>query len=421
MTPHDSPTRRLGKAQALAIAAVIAAGVGLGALILSMEPGKHAGADDDDGPPAAAAPAAAPAAASAAATAPATVPATAGARQQVAMSDAQVKASGIAVETAGAARIASMARFPAEIQLNDDRTVHVVPRVAGIAESVLVSTGQTVRKGQLLAVFSSQLISEQRSALQMATKRLEHARSIFEREKRLWEQRITAEQDYLQAQHAMQEAEIDVENSRQKLAALGVGGSERGFNRFELRAPYDGLVVERNLSIGEAVKEDTPIFTIADMRTVWAEVHIPAKDLPLMKVGDKVALQATAFDARTIGTVAFIGALVGEQTRMAKARIVVDNPTGLWRPGLFVNVEVRAVDAAVPVAVDAEALQTLGTQSVVFVREGGGFVARPVTTGRGDGRRVEVLQGLSAGDRYAARGSYIIKSELSKLASEEGY
>ena len=169
------------------------------------------------------------------------------------------------------------------------------------------------------------------------------------------------------------------------------------------------------------MKEDTPIFTIADMRTVWAEVHIPARDLPLVKVGDTVTLQATAFDARTTGTVAFIGALVGEQTRMARARIVIENPKGLWRPGLFVNVEVRAVDAEVPVAIDAEALQTLGTQEVVFVRDDAGFTPRPVTTGRGDGRRVEVLQGLAAGDRYAARGSYIIKSELSKLASEEGY
>lgn len=88
---------------------------------------------------------------------------------------------------------------------------------------------------------------------------------------------------------------------------------------------------------------------------------------------------------------------------------------------MFVNVEVRAVDAEVAVAIDAEALQTLGTQEVVFVRDDAGFTPRPVTTGRGDGRRVEVLQGLAAGDRYAARGSYIIKSELSKLASEEGY
>jgi cobalt-zinc-cadmium efflux system membrane fusion protein len=192
-------------------------------------------------------------------------------------------------------------------------------------------------------------------------------------------------------------------------------------NRFELRAAYDGLVVERSLSIGEAVKEDTPIFTIADMGTVWAEAHIPAKDLPLFHVGDKVTLRATAFDAVTTGTVAFLGALVGEQTRMARARILVANPKGTWRPGLFVNIEVKASDAEVAVAVQSDALQTIGTQQVVFVRDGKNFVARPVTVGRSGGAVVEIVHGLQAGERYAARNSYIIKSEMSKLASEDGY
>ncbi len=424
------PARQHGRARPLAIAGVLVAGLALGALILNMDKGRHVGAGDDDDAPAAASTAgsAAPKAAGKddaaddkadPKSAPAAQPA------HVTMDDTQLKASSIDVQVAGPARIRALAQFPGEIQLNDDRTVHVVPRVAGIAESVLVSTGQAVKKGQLLAVFSSQLVSEQRSSLETAERRLEHARSILEREKRLWEQKISAEQDYLQAQHAVQEAEIELENARQKLAALGVGkGGGKGggaMNRFELRAAYDGLVVERSLSIGEAVKEDTPIFTIADMSTVWAEAHIPAKDLPLFRVGDKVTLRATAFDAQTTGTVAFLGALVGEQTRMARARILVANPKGTWRPGLFVNIEVKAADAEVPVAVQSDALQTLGAQQVVFVREGKQFIARPVTLGRSDGANVEITQGLQAGARYAARNSYIIKSELSKLASEEGY
>lgn len=410
MTPRSLiKARQRGRAQALAIVAVIIAGIAIGALILSMEPGRHVGPDDDDDAPRPAA--AAPEAGDGASRA----------SQHVAMSDVQVSASAIAIETAGPAQIASLARFPGEIQLNDDRTVHVVPRVAGVAEAVPVATGQAVKRGQLLAVFSSPQVSELRSALQMALRRVEHAGSVFERERRLWEQKISAQQDYLQAQHALQEAEIDVENAQQKLAALGVSGNAASINRFELRAPYDGLVVERNLSVGEAVREDTAIFTIADMSSVWAEVHIPAAELPLVKVGDRVTLRAAAFDAQTTGRVAFIGALVGEQTRMAKARVVVPNPDRSWRPGLFVNVEVKADLTQVPVAIETEALQTLGSRQVVFVRDSTGFVARPVSLGRSDGSRVEVLQGLSAGERYAARGSYVLKSELSKLASEEGY
>jgi cobalt-zinc-cadmium efflux system membrane fusion protein len=192
-------------------------------------------------------------------------------------------------------------------------------------------------------------------------------------------------------------------------------------NRFELRAPYDGLVVERNLSIGESVKEDAPIFTISDLSTVWAEVHIPAKDLPHVRVGGQLTVRATAFEAKAMGTVAFVGALVGEQTRMAKARILLANPKGAWRPGLFVTAEVNASEVQVPVAVDSEAIQTLGTQPVVFIRNENSFVPRAVKLGMTDGRSIEVIEGLPPGTRYAGKGSYILKSELSKLASEDGY
>ena len=402
----NDPDKGISKGQWLAIIVIIVIGALLAALILLSDKRADSNPFDDDGPGNGAQTSAAPAQRE---------------PTKIAMDDAQLKAAAIEIGTAGPARIATVLQFPGEIQLNDDRTVHVVPRVPGVAESVLVSTGQTVKKGQLLAVLSSQVISEQRANFKAAERRLEHAQSIYAREKRLWEQKISAEQDYLQAQHSVQEAELELENARQKLAAVGAGSNERGLNRFELRSPHDGLVVERNLSTGEAVKEDAPIFTISDLSTVWAEVHIPAKDLPFVRVGGQVTVRATAFDAKATGTVAFVGALVGEQTRMAKARILLANPKGAWRPGLFVTVEVNANDVQVPVAIDSEALQTLGTQSVVFVRHDNSFVPRAVKLGMTDGRSIEVVEGLPPGTRYAGKGSYILKSELSKLASEDGY
>ncbi|MCE2866137.1 MAG: efflux RND transporter periplasmic adaptor subunit [Oxalobacteraceae bacterium] len=391
-----------GRSSLVAIVAVLVIGVVLSAMILSKNRGS---AQQDD---------AVPADKSASAQPAKSTP------NEVPIDDAQVKAAGITIESVAPARITSMLQFPGEVQLNDDRTVHVVPRVPGVAETVAVATGQMVHKGQLLVVFSSQQISEQRSALQSAERHLEHVKMVFQREKRLWEQRVSAEQDYLEAQHAVEEAEIRRDNAMQKLRALGVNMSAKALNRFELFAPYDGVIVERNLSIGEAVKEDTPIFTIADLSTVWVEVYIPAKDLPLMRVGDKVKVRATAFDAETVGTIAFIGALVGEQTRMAKARIVVANGKGLWRPGLFVNVEVKAGDALIPVTVKNDALQSIGTQQVIFVRDGKRFVPRPVTTGRTDGKYIEITSELATGTPYAAANSYVIKSELAKQASEDG-
>ena len=399
----------ISRKQWLVIIAVMIVGAAMAFLILTTRKQVDANPFDDDGPrPASTANAAAPKE-----------------TNKVLMDEAQIKASDIHVASAGPIPISTILQFPGEIQINDDRTVHVVPRVSGVAEAVLVSTGQIVKKGQTLAVFSSQMISEQRSALQTAQKRLSLANTIYQREKTLWEQKITAEQDYLQALQSLREAEIAVDNAQQKLSAVGVilnnNSNSGSLNRFELRAPYDGLVVERNLSVGEAVKEDTPIFIISDLSTVWAEVHIPAKDLPHVRMGDKVTLRATAFEAQTTGTVAFIGALVGELTRMAKARIVLANPQGGWRPGLFVSVEVKAAEVQVPIAIETDALQTLGTQQVVFVRTDTGFKAHAVKLGLNDGKHVEVLEGLAAGVRYAAKGSYILKSELSKLTTEDGY
>lgn len=341
---------------------------------------------------------------------------------RVELTQAQLDAAGIAVAAAGPGRLEAAARFQGEIRFDEDRTAHVVPRLAGVAESVPANLGQVVAKGQVLAVIASTALSEQRSELLTAQKRRELARSTHAREQRLWEERISAEQDYLQAQSALQEADIAVQNASQKLAAVGAGSAGRGgLNRFEIRAPFAGTIVEKHLSLGEAVREDATIFTISDLATVWAEFAVAPKDLGAVRSGQKVVVSSTAFDSRVDGTISYVGALLGEQTRTARARVTLSNPKGAWRPGLFVTVAVLGEDQDVPLAVSAEAVQTLDEQPVLFVAEAGGFVARPVKLGRGDGKAVEILSGLQPGEKYAATNSFVLKSELGKASAEHGH
>ena len=92
----------------------------------------------------------------------------------------------------------------------------------------------------------------------------------------------------MQARGAMQEAEIAVQGAQQKLASLGGQGSGGDLTRYELRSPIDGIVVEKHLSLGEAVKDDATVFVVADLSTVWAEMTIYAKDLNTIKIGQKV-------------------------------------------------------------------------------------------------------------------------------------
>ncbi|OWY32947.1 efflux RND transporter periplasmic adaptor subunit [Herbaspirillum aquaticum] len=341
---------------------------------------------------------------------------------KIALSKEQIAAAGIVLKTAGPQQIRSGLQLPGEIRFNEDRTAHVVPQVAGTVESVSAKLGEKVRKGQVLAVINSSAVSEQRSELLNAEQRLSLARTTYQREKHLWEQKISAEQDYLQAQAALREAEVAVRNAQQKLRAIGAAGTSSGnLNRYEIRAPFDGIVVEKHLGLGEAVREDANVFLISDLSSVWAEIIVSPKDLQVVRAGKKAVVRATAFDASAEGTISHVGALIGEQSRTAKAHVVLPNAADLWRPGLFVNVEVVAGETAVPVAVLADAIQTVEGKSVVFVRVADGFAAREVSLGRSDGQLVEITSGLDAGTDYAATGSFAIKAELGKGSAEHSH
>jgi cobalt-zinc-cadmium efflux system membrane fusion protein len=337
----------------------------------------------------------------------------------VTLSAQQLKAARIGLARAGPAQIITSFQLPGEIKFNEDRTAHVVPRVAGIVERVPVSIGEKVEKGQLLAVIASTDLADRRSELLTAERRLSAARTSYQREKTLWQERISAEQDYLQAQVQLREAEIATQNARQKLSALNAPASAGALNRYDLRAPFTGTIVEKHVTPGEAIAADANVFVISDLSSVWAEMAVPAQRLNDVRVGREATVSATAFESKSSGPIAYVGALLGEQTRTAPARVVLPNPDGAWRPGMFVNVSVNAGRQSVPIAVASDALQDIDGTQAVFVQSLKGFAAQAVETGRRDERVVEVIKGLKPGQQYVASNSFVLKAELGKGSAEE--
>jgi cobalt-zinc-cadmium efflux system membrane fusion protein len=334
------------------------------------------------------------------------------------MPDEMLKSIGVEILTAGPATIKPTLKLPGEIVFNPDSIVQIVPRLSGVVVAVNREPGQQVQKGEVLAVIESQILADLRSQFFAAHRRLILARTTYQREKQLWEEKISAKQDYLAAELVMNEAEISSDLASEKLRALGVRPTtdlqSRNLTRYEIRAPISGLIVARAVALGTALKEDVIIFTVADMSTVWAEITVYPKDLGVIRLGQKATVKATALDAASEGIVSYIGSLVGAQTRTAKARVVLDNKDNRWLPGMFLNVELVSEEIEVPVAVSAGSIQTLHNWSVVFGRYGNYFEARPLELGRSDGRMVEVLKGLSAGEQYATGNSFAIKADLGK-------
>lgn len=340
---------------------------------------------------------------------------------RVEIRDDMLKSMGIELLTAGPAIIKPKLRLPGEVIFNEHNIVRVVPRVPGVVTAVHAHYGQQVEKNDVLAVVDSPMLADLRSQYSVAKKRLTLAKTTYEREKQLWEEKISAKQEFLLAEELWYEAQIALELAATKLLALGVQPESNflrtNITQYEIRSPISGIIIAKFLALGEVLKEDREIFTVADVSTVWTAVTVYPKDLNVIRVGQKVAVKATAYDVESEGAVTYISTLIGGQTRTATARVELDNSDGKWRPGMFVNAELVAEEIAVPVAVSVDAIQTFRDWSVVFGRYGQYFEARPLELGRSDGEMVEVFDGLSQGEQYAGGNSFALKAELGKAGA----
>lgn len=337
------------------------------------------------------------------------------------LNEQQIQAAGIQLAKAQPRQISTLLSLPGEVRFDEDRTSHIVPRAAGVVESVKVNLGQKVKQGELLAVIASQQISDQRSELAASERRVELARTTFQRERQLWQDKISAEQDYLLARQTLQEAEIALNNARQKMNALSGSAVLAGGNRYELRAPFAGVVVEKHLGVGEVVSETSAAFTLSDLSQVWVTFGVFPKDLNKVQVGKPVKVSSTEMGTDVMGTVAYVGNLLGEQTRTATVRVSVANPDDSWRPGLFVAVQVATDTYSAAVTVPVEAIQTVEDKPSLFVRTAEGFITRHVELGVSENGFVEVRQGLEAGAQVATVGSFVLKSELGKASAEHAH
>ncbi|MEL0027617.1 MAG: efflux RND transporter periplasmic adaptor subunit [Perlucidibaca sp.] len=343
----------------------------------------------------------------------------------------QLEASGIELLTAGPAQISDSIELPGEIRVATNSESVVLSPVPALVISAPALLGQDVRQGDLLATLESRELADlQRSYLE-ARARARLAASAYAREASLWQERITPEQDYLTARSARAEADIAVAAGRAALLSYGISAKDLdmlslehpgNLARLTLRAPRGGRITARDLSPGQRVLPDQPLFTIADLTRLSAVVAASNGQLAGLANGQTARVtSASAGDtASGSGRLIAISPRLDADSRSAEVHIALA-PGNNWRPGQFIKAGITRARTQVPVAVSSEALQTVDDKTVVFVLEAGRLVATPVGTGRqGDGQ-VEITSGLEAGRRYAARNSFVLKSELGKHAADHAH
>ncbi len=331
----------------------------------------------------------------------------------------------IRVAAARAGQLEIKTILPGEIAINTNKMAHIVPRVPGIVREVKSDLGDLVRKGEIMAVIDSRDLADARAAYLASMERLELAQAMFDRKEKLWKRDVSPEKEYLNAQKDLAQAKIDMRAAKQKLIAMGFTSSyldtlpeepEELFTRYEVVAPIDGTVIEKNIALGEVYKDDAEVFTIADLRTVWIILQIYKKDLHLIRKGQHVSLLGLSHLPEIHGEIDYVGPLVGTQTQTAVARVVLPNPGGELRPGLLVNASVTVKTLKADVVIRNEHVQYLNDHPCVFVQVPDGFEVRAVTLGETDGEFVAIANGLKAGEIYVTKNSFLLKAEMDQSA-----
>ena len=339
---------------------------------------------------------------------------------------------GIVVRPAEPGSLRSEVSLPGEVVFNEDRVVHMVPRVAGIAREVHKTVGDRVRAGEVLAVIESRELADAKSEYLAAKARAALAEKYFAREKGLREKQVSSEQDFLEAEQALAEAGIALRSAEQKLHALGLPEQavttlgyehDEAITRYEIRSPIHGVVTEKHVALGESLEADADIFTVVDTSTVWVNLTVYARNLAVVHNGQEVALRVDHSGARARGEVTMVTPFVEQSTRSATARIVLDNSDQRWIPGTFVTGFISSVEKDVAVVVPRDAVQSVGGRDVVFVEHQDGLEMVPVTPGRSDRSNIEITAGLEQGARYVAEGAFQLKATLitSDLGSHAGH
>ncbi|MEC9357446.1 MAG: efflux RND transporter periplasmic adaptor subunit [Pseudomonadota bacterium] len=297
---------------------------------------------------------------------------------------------------AGPVRLVERLQVYGSVQPNAERVHHVTARYPGIVRSVAVSVGDRIAKGQTLATVESN------ESLQV----------------------------------------------------------------YPVSSPLSGVLTARMTNPGEQAG-GSALFTVVDFSTVWVELSLFPRDRARVRAGQPVRVTASDDGLAADGEIVFISPQGLSHTQSVTARVVLDNADGRWTPGLYVQGHIAVGESDVALAVPAAALQTVGTQTVVFVERGDclpspsgrwagdegarhslergpddqadaltldpspegrgktstacGYEVRPITQGATDGRYVEILDGLSAGERVVTRGSFVLKAELGKVEAEHAH
>lgn len=343
--------------------------------------------------------------------------------QELVLTSEEVERAGIKTEHVKAAVLGEHIVVTATIGPDQDRVARVSPRIEARITSAPVKLGDSVRRGQTLAVLDSVEVGEAHVAWLQAQSEQRIAEADLTRAEELNAEEIIPRKEYLRAQADREKAASALRAAADRLRLLGgtVDKESRNGSSLVVTAPFAGTVIEKKATLGDLASPAEPMFTVADLSRLWILADLPEMALAKVSVGSvaRITVAALAKESFT-GRVSYVGAVLDKDSRTVAARIEVANAQGRLKPGLFASASIEGTGPTQErITLPDEAIVLMQGQPSVFVFDAGAYDVRPIEPGDRLNGRTVIRSGLKAGEEVVVAGAYALKAR--KLKSQVGH
>lgn len=331
-----------------------------------------------------------------------------------------------------------------EIKADEGKVFHINSIVSGRVVKDNVELGQLIKEGQVLAVVQNLELAKvygdyihESHKNEVDTKacqeKLELYKKTLERASKLFAEGIGAQKEVLSAQNQVNLSEIELKGLREHavhlkseakamLAAYGIDIEKAVPEKIEtgspLKTPRSGVVIKKNITVGDVVTAEQPLYVVADLKTVWLDIAIYDKDLDKISLGQKLSFHTDSLPKQLFqGTIDYIPPSASD-LRVFTARAVLSNPGLVLKPGMFAQVMIEKQTAGTLAYLPDSAIQKYGNENFAFVElKDGSFEKRVIELGQRMGDGYTLKSGIECGENVVVSGSFYLKSELLKSES----
>lgn len=320
--------------------------------------------------------------------------------------------------------------IPAKITPNQDLTAHIGSLVQGRVAKVFAKLGDNVRAGQVLMTIESFDIGVIKSAYLKAKAELDFSKANYERQKKLFDEKIGSQKAVSEYLALYQKAVADFKAEDNKIHSIGLSdedvlnsksSEEHTSSYISIKSPISGIVTERNVVIGQSIDPQMNAFKVINTGNVWIDGQIYEKDIAKINTKTTALFNCTAYPNESFnGNIVYVGQTVDEKSRTIMIRGDFNNSGNRLKPEMFGELKLAIGENVQAIMISEESVVKESGVSYVFVQlNDTTFEKRAVNTGVNYNGKIEIKDGLKAGEVIVTKGVFYLKSELKKSELEE--